>query len=538
MLPSIKIRIKIKNFTFVYNCEFNNHKCFSEVTSPDGKALTIIEKIDSSLKIITRYKNVEYQPSLFSDHGIVFLHSTAEDLSFKNCQVLRYNKVRLDFYGNGIPSSTIYLDEYLPPIKSKKLELFPVTENHIKPTYEEISILKSCIECHNYIYSKIINKQRFEKDFLECAEIEIDKNEQEKVRFVEESRKYFDSFYKSEHLKEYLESVLTPKKIRSIYKQLNNEVVSDEELNKLIKAFINEDEYLDETEFEHNFSYSEFAEDIFYNEQEFFDNVLESLNDILKYFFPAYIQKKYNTKVIEGLYKDLILQVENKEALFTEIDQQIARFNGQSEEIFLEDIKNLILQYIGYEEYYKKLILIYGSDSIEFELTDDKKVSFKKYEEGQLELTCDELNDYLLIYKPLLPFLYSHVYVSNSKKLKLTFIRLPIYFEYLQNISHYFFENNIWAENNNIIQFKDFKNIQYLPKKLYNISTYKDNKSFELVLNAIKNDCHLTIKGIAEKTKLSIDTTEQVLKKLREKGKITRIGKGASSKLIILNQDI
>lgn len=535
MLPSIEIRLKIDNFTFVYNRKFNNQKFFSEVTIVDGKVLTKIENTNGSLKIITRYKNVEYQPSLFADRGFVFLHSTAEDLSYKNCQVMSYEKRSIDFHGKGIPSSVIYLDGYIPPIESNKTQSLPAEETYGEPTYEELSILKNCIERHNEIYSKIINKQKFEQDFLELCYIKHIKNKQEKLEFIEESKIYFDSFYKSEHLKEYLESVLTTRKIRLKYKQLRNEVVSNEELNKLIRTFLDNNNF-DDNEDEHCFSYSEFIEDIFYNEREFLNYALESIYSELAYCFPEYIRKKYNTKVIEGLYKDLILQVEDTEALSNEIDLRINSFHGQSEELFLEDIKNFITQYIKYEKYYKKLISVYGTNSIEFELTDDKKISFKSYEKGLLKLSYDELNDYLLIYKPVIPFLYSHVYTSYLKKLKPTFKRLPIYFEFLQDISHYFFENHIWEENNSIVQFKDFKKIQYLPKKFYNLTLYKEFKSFEVVLDAIKNDCHITIKGIAEKATLSIDDTKQAIKKLHEKGIITRIGKGANSKLLVLNQ--
>lgn len=537
MLPSIEIRLKINNFTFFCTREFNNYKYFSEVTTNGGNVVTKIEFVDGSLKIITRYKNVVYHPSLFSEHGFVSLYNSVEDMSFKNCfQSMNYNKRHIDFGGKGIPSSVIYLDGYLPPIESNKTKLLPTEETHSEPTHENLSILKNCIERHNQIYSKIINKQKFEQDFLELCYIKHIKNKQEKLEFIEESKIYFDSFYKSEHLKEYLESVLTARKIRLKYKQLNKEVVSNEELNKLIRTFLDHNNNFDENEDEHCFSYSEFIEDIFYNEREFLNYALESIYSELAYCFPEYIRKKYNTKVIEGLYKDLILQVEDTEALSNEIDLRINSFHGQSEELFLEDIKNFITQYIEYEKYYKKLISVYGTNSIEFELTDDKKISFKSYEKGLLKLSYDELNDYLLIYKPVIPFLYSHVYTSNLKKLKPTFKRLPIYFEFLQDISHYFFENHIWEENNNIVQFKDFKKIQYLPKKFYNLTLYKEFKSFEVVLDAIKNDCHITIKGIAEKATLSIDDTKQAIKKLHEKDIITRIGKGANSKLLVLNQ--
>lgn len=550
MLQNIHIEIIKDDHSFHFIKKFQESICYAEYKSGEFILRLGLEYGDFQQKQKLIYKNVIicshgikssfwdfniydiYNKSRSSMFPIKTLHSTNRNFEFydKNqddVHVIKIPKKNVE----GIDDKTITL--YNEQIKScaEENSNYDLVEDHI---------INACIAQNKNIYDLIEDKDEFKtqiswsEDFedllswMNNEDYDNDINFKNEVdieleRFSKNSFKYFQSFFKSEHLKDLTVKNLTPKHIFEFYPYAV-QVIDENTLKLMINQYLI------------NFDEKEFNDykSINFDEQNFLKEVLgDFFYKNLKKPIQTQLREKFTRNTLYNIYSKEINTVENQEDLLNELEKYVGNCIETDEQSLLLGLKDFINKYLVFADYYKKFNFAFGSKSMRLNLTADKEARFIAFENGEIELNEQEQNEYDLVFKIVMPIYMSYMYVKGKNKLKPTIKQIPLYFDYIKTFFDRLIKDEIIVEDNGLIDFKDISKLGNLEKEIYDPSEYYKKSQMRLILKEVKENPYITNKLLAEKISYSIDFVKKILNDLSDCGYIEKTTDGGKRYLKI-----
>lgn len=207
--------------------------------------------------------------------------------------------------------------------------------------------------------------------------------------------------------------------------------------------------------------------------RKFFDYVED---EIKNYVIKKKI-KECKNKLINNLEKDkdyIDNLVDSKDfTKWLNVFMLITEF--ESESLFVEKFNNFLKEYKEFQKYYLEVNKCIGVGPFVFDMTNETKDRFNRYEKAEIVLEPSELAYYNLIYLRAMDDFNRVLYIKNTKRLKPTFSKLPMYIKWAKEFISWMETKNIIDETGNINQSK-LHLLNTLPKNLYNKNEYFDNQ--------------------------------------------------------------
>ena len=490
------------------------------------------------------FKNVEiYSHGLNASHWSFHVDLNSSNKYSYATKILSNNRDNFEFYDRSQSDGTLHYEIKKKAFESNNIEnkVWQIDEEFSKRLGElEHHVFEICIAKHDVLYDLISDKDSFKVALLMCEEIEYlledcdlsddanydDDIEAEIEKFAESSLKYFKAFLDGEHSNDILEQKLTVQALYSIYPEIV-QVVDADKLQCLISDYKN------------NFNRSHYLsyKSIYFNKETFVEDILDDfINGKLKDSLVKRLNEKYSMDKVIKLFKNEINSVIDSNDLIEELEKFIERNNECFENEFVAKLKGFLNNYLIYDSYYKKFYIAFGGNSKTLYLTDEKESKFNAFENGELELSSEEKNEYDLIYKVIMPSYMTYFFIKNKNILKPSILRVPLYFEYVQHFFECLLKNDVIVEKEGVIDFKLPKNIELLSIDDYEPAEYYKKRRSYLVLKTLKEKPDISNREISERLGFSKNCISEIIKKLCKERCIEKVSDG-KHRLYIVKYD-
>ncbi|MDE5766260.1 MAG: winged helix-turn-helix domain-containing protein [Clostridia bacterium] len=119
-----------------------------------------------------------------------------------------------------------------------------------------------------------------------------------------------------------------------------------------------------------------------------------------------------------------------------------------------------------------------------------------------------------------IPSYKSFFYLKNGISFKPSIKRVPLYFEFFNELLQRLIVREILIENDGKLDFNNVEKIADLDKADYNPSEYYKRRSKRLILQNLKSDPHISLRELANKTSYSTGVVRERLYELEIEGYI------------------
>lgn len=451
----VNIRVHMEDFPYYFIIRLGNHWFDYYSYYCEGKYPITIHTRGKETHVGIDYENLFFGTMHMS--GL----SWSMILKDKNSSIMTsFFKSRdsISIYNN---HTKVDIEYYNP--KKKKSKTKNNENNDTKLDKSECDIILSkIISKYNNLYKQITNKEVFRQQMLEEIEFLISPSNTDKyLEYDSDYLSFIENFIESEKCCLYIQNHISVESLRENYPELKT-LTKD-----LLDYYLNDNYFLNDL---HPSIYFESNKEILL--KEIISGIIKLLNEERIADNIEIMRKKYSIKTIKKVFNNRIKKAEDRDFLLKILEEQAPNYYKYDENIFLEKINNLIDDHLSFEKYYDRFISTYNYSSIHLELTKEKEKRFKLYEQGELTLNQDELDEYDLLYSKSIDYINTLLYDEDTNNIRTFYKKIPFFSKYFSLLMDWLFQHNVLHEVNDTIYCDNISALKDLPRELQIFASY------------------------------------------------------------------